>query len=122
MKLHYVVFLLLGMFVHGCFSIGSTTLPTPSEGFVPQKSYTTSFEHVWTAVDNVLRNERIATTKHDKENKQITTEYIQGSQSVQIVSVINSRYKYVISFSTPSPTQTDIYIVAHIETSSKNMD
>jgi hypothetical protein len=122
MKLTLLSFLCLSFLFCSCFSVGSASLPSASEGFIPKKSYEKSYEEIWNASQNVLLAERVNIISQDKENKRIQTDYIQGATQVALLGgALSTRYKYNIVF-TPNGTTTGINIVATLESSSKSID
>jgi len=120
--LQYASLLFLGFLLYSCFSFGSATLPSASEGYVPQKTYTQSSDELFNIVQNVLLNERINIASLDKDSKRIQTDYIQGSSQLQLLSVLTTRYKFTIILGTQGTTSTSLNIIATLESSSKNIE
>ncbi len=118
-SLMYVSLFLFGLVLTACFSIGSATLPSASEGYIPQKTYSKPLNDVWNAVQNVLLNERITIVTPDKENNRMQTDYVQGSTQFQLGKVLTTRYKYTIVFERKGSKSTSLNIMATLESSSK---
>lgn len=114
---------LMSVLLCSCFTIGSATLPSATEGYSPKKTYEKSFEDVWKSVQEVLLVERITIATQDKPNKKIQTDYIQGTSQVGLVGgALTTRYKYNILFDTSGKNTTSITILATLESSSKSIE
>ncbi|MHB9010655.1 MAG: hypothetical protein ACYC49_00290 [Ignavibacteriaceae bacterium] len=122
MKFMKPLLLLLSMLLCSCFNVGSGTLPSATKGFIPQKTYTLSYNDLWAKVQEVLITERINIASQDKENKRIQTDYLQGSTQASLLGVINTRYKYNIVFDTMGNNSSSIHIMAALESSSKGIE
>lgn len=115
----YVSFFFVGLVLSACFSFGSATLPSASEGFIPQKTYSKPLNDVWDVVQNVLLNERIMIVTLDKENHCMQTDYVQGSTQFQLGTVLTTRYKCTIVFERKGSKSASLNIMATLESSSK---
>jgi hypothetical protein len=122
MKSRLFAVILFSLLFTSCFSVGSAVLPTPTEGFIPQKTYDKSFTDLWDMVQNILLTERMTITSQNKESKNIQTDYVQGSAQFQLGTVLNTRYKYSIIFESVSNKKITITIIGTLESSSKGHD
>ncbi|MFA7201466.1 MAG: outer membrane protein assembly factor BamC [Candidatus Paceibacterota bacterium] len=114
---------LMSVLLCSCFTVGSATLPSATEGYTPKKTYEKSFDEVWKSVQDVLLAERITIATQDKANKKIQTDYIQGSTQVGLVGgALTTRYKYNIIFDASNKNTTSITILATLESSSKSIE
>ncbi|MCX6168686.1 MAG: outer membrane protein assembly factor BamC [Ignavibacteriales bacterium] len=122
MKKVFVASAIMSIFLCSCFSIGSATLPSATEGYNPKKTYEKSYDDVWKVIQDVLLTERITIITQDKANKRIQTDYIQGlTQAGVLGGSLTTRYKYNIMFETQGKYSTTITIMATLESSSKNI-
>ena len=114
---------LMSVLLCSCFTVGSATLPSATEGYTPKKTYEKSFDDVWRSVQDVLLAERIIVATQDKANKKIQTDYIQGTSQVGVLGgALTTRYKYNIIFDVSSKNVTSITILATLESSSKSIE
>jgi len=123
MKRIIIPSILMSILLCSCFTIGSATLPSATEGYNPKKIYEKSFQDVWKVVQDVLITERINIITQDKENKRIQTDNIQGVTQVGLLGgSITTRYKYNIMFDSKEKNSTSINVLATLESTSEGID
>jgi uncharacterized lipoprotein len=90
--------------------------PKASEGFSPKIIYAAKLDDIWGRAISALSANGFQIATASKETTQISTDFKTGpSTKPKIGGALLSRYKYVVSVVSMSPTQTRVTITPTVE-------
>jgi hypothetical protein len=108
----------LAALVGGCIATDSKTLPQPSPGFTPKKTYAVSQDKLWTDILDALDKNRVTVVSSDKGSGVIQTDYVGGPSrliGLGLVAAQSTRYKFNITVRSQSEGSTRVNIVSRVE-------